>query len=424
MHRLIILTCQDVPSGRIFEQLENAKALSKLLVAVVEQLRNLRSAKRIEYAASLSPLSRVLVMLVRTHEDEAQRAAVREAACAILGKYRDVPCGQSEDVAQVVGNALCVLELLVLRGGNLSFSAETSAIAAAPSEAEIGALGALLNDLWSDPVFCGAIRSILGQPECALGTAGQVCSLLRCLFLADSLCFDAATNPNPNSRAVEKIFSSSSPGPSPGLPDLLRLLEREVLALPDRDAEERVSAPLYLHLQLHPRPPLHGHGRGRGPSLHRLCSIAGTLRRALPLLSPAAADAAMDADVSLCRSLAALEQWLESVTAEKLRGITEKDAETERLLRVLVEDFAAMLEGTHDALWPRSIAALASLTGKVPAATGHGALLHTAMAAGTAAAAEAEKEKEKEKGALLLEMDSLRAQIAALQALSAQVRVI
>jgi hypothetical protein len=197
MHRLIILTCQDVPSGRIFEQLENAEALSKLLVAVVKQLRILRSARRIEYAASLSPLSRVLVMLVRTHEDEAQRAAVREAACAILGKYRDVPCGQSEDVAQVVGNALCVLELLVLRGGNLSFSAETSAIAAAPSEAEIGALGALLNDLWSDPVFCGAIRSILGQPECALGTAGQVCSLLRCLFLADSLCFDAATNPTP-----------------------------------------------------------------------------------------------------------------------------------------------------------------------------------------------------------------------------------
>ena len=423
MHRLIILTCQDVSSGRIFEQLENAKALSKLLVAVVEQLRNLRSAKRIEYAASLSPLSRVLVMLVRTHEDEAQRAAVREAACAILGKYRDVPCGQSEDVAQVVGNALCVLELLVLRGGNLSFSAETSAIAAAPSEAELGALRALLNDLWSDPVFCGAIRSILGQPECALGTAGQVCSLLRCLFLADSLCFDAATNPNPNpSRAVEKIFSSSSSSssPSPGLPDLLRLLEREVLALPDRDPEERVSAPLYLHLQLHPRPPLHGHGRGRGPSLHRLCSIAGTLRRALPLLSPAAADAAMDADDRLCRSLAALEQWLERATAEGLRGNTEKDAETrtetERLLRVLVEDFAAMLEGTHDALWPRSIAAVASLTGKVTAATGHGALLHTATAAGTAA--------EKEKGALLLEMDSLRAQIAVLQALSAQVRVI
>ena len=388
------------------------------MVAVVEQLRNLRSAKRIEYAASLSPLSRVLVMLVRTHEDEAQRAAVREAACAILGKYRDVPCGQSEDVAQVVGNALCVLELLVLRGGNLSFSAETSAIAAAPSEAEIGALGALLNDLWSDPVFCGAIRSILGQPECAFGTAGQVCSLLRCLFLADSLCFDAATNPNPNpSGAVEKIFSSSSSSPSPGLPDLLRLLEREVLALPVRDTEERESAPLYLHLQQHPRPPLHGHGhgRGRGPSLHRLCSIAGTLRRALPLLSPAAADAAMAADVSLCRSLAALEQWLERATAEGLRGNTEKDAETrtetERLLRVLVEDFAAMLEGTHDAHWPRSIAALASL-------------LHTATAAGTAAAAEAEKEKEKEKVALLLEMDSLRAQIAVLQALSAQVRVI
>ena len=253
MHRLIILTCQDVPSGHIFEQLENAEAPSKLLVAMVKQLRNLRSAKRIEYAASLSPLSRVLVMLVRTHEDEAQRAAVREAVCAILGKYRDVPCGQSEDVAQVVGNALCVLELLVLRGGNLSFSAETSAIAAAPSEAEIGALGALLNDLWSDPVFCGAIRSILGQPECALGTAGQVCSLLRCLFLADSLCFDAATNPNPNnSRAMEKIFSSSSlslsSSPSPGLPDLLRLLEREVLALPVRDTEERVSAPLYFHL--------------------------------------------------------------------------------------------------------------------------------------------------------------------------------
>ena len=394
------------------------------MVAVVKQLRILRSAMRIEYAASLSPLSRVLVMLVRTHEDEAQRAAVREAACAILGKYRDVPCGQSEDVAQVVGNALCVLELLVLRGGNLSFSAETSAIAAAPSEAEIGALGALLNDLWSDPVFCGAIRSILGQPECALGTAGQVCSLLRCLFLADSLCFDAATNPNPSSRAVEKIFSSSSSSssPSPGLPDLLRLLEREVLALPVRDPEERESAPLYLHLQLHPRPPLHGHGRGRGPSLHRLCSIAGTLRRALPLLSPAAADAAMAADVSLCRSLAALEQWLERATAEGLRGNTEKDAETrtetERLLRVLVEDFAAMLEGTHDAHWPRSIAALASLTGKVTAATGHGALLHTATAAGTAA------EKEKEKGALLLEMDSLRAQIAVLQALSAQVRII
>ena len=112
----------------------------------------------------------------------------------------------------------------------------------------------------------------------------------------------------------------------------------------------------------------------------------------------------MDADVSLCRSLlAALEQWLEG-----LRGNTEADAETEtkRMLRVLVEDFAAMLEGNHDIHWPRSIAAL--LSRKVSAATGHGALLHTAIAAGTVAGAEAEKV------ALLLEMDSLQAQIAAL----------
>ena len=66
-----------------------------------------------------------------------------------------------------------------------------------------------------------------------------------------------------------------------------------------------------------------------------------------------------------------------------------------------------MLEGTHDIHWPRSIATVASRSRKVSAATGHGALLHTAIAAGTAAGAEAEKV------ALLLEMDSLQAQIAA-----------
>ena len=80
-----------------------------------------------------------------------------------------------------------------------------------------------------------------------------------------------------------------------------------------------------------------------------------------------------------------------------------------------MEDFAAMLEGIH---WPRIIAALVSPNGKVTAATGHGALLHTAMATGTTAAAEAEKV------ALLLKMDSLRVQMATLQALSPQVLVI
>jgi hypothetical protein len=127
-------------SGDIFEQLENAEALEKLLIAIDKQLRKVRSAKRIEYAARLSPLSRVLVMLVRTHEDEAHRAAVREAACALLGTYSDAPSGRSEDVAQVLGDALCVLELLVVRSGKLSFSAENNAIAAMPSAADIAGL--------------------------------------------------------------------------------------------------------------------------------------------------------------------------------------------------------------------------------------------------------------------------------------------
>ena len=203
MRRLIILTCQDVPSGRIFEQLENAKAPSKLLGAVVEQLRNLRSARRIEYAVrSLSPLSRALVMLVCIHEDEAQRAAVREAACTILGKYRDIPCCQSEDVAQVVGNALCVFELLVLRGGNLIFFAKTTAITAAPSEAEIGTMGALLNDLLSDPVFCWAYRASSGSRSAL--SAQQVKSAISCTACSSPTRSVSMRPPTPTPTPVER----------------------------------------------------------------------------------------------------------------------------------------------------------------------------------------------------------------------------
>jgi hypothetical protein len=83
--------------------------------------------------------------------------------------------------------------------------------------------------------------------------------------------------------------------------------------------------------------------------VHRLYSIVSTLRRTLPLLSPAAtatasqSQAAVDADV---RSLAALERWLERLRAE---GAPREPGDG---------DDAAAAGGldrdTRDRHWPRS----------------------------------------------------------------------
>ncbi len=142
----------------------------------------------------------------------------------------------------MVGNALCAFELLVLRGGNLIFSAKTTAIAAAPSEAEIGTMGALLNDLLSDPVFCWAYRASSGSRSAL--SAQQVRSAISCAACSSPTRSVSMRPPTPTPTPVERWRKYS--------PDLLHLLEQEVLALPVRENEERVSAPLYFHLQPHP----------------------------------------------------------------------------------------------------------------------------------------------------------------------------
>ena len=327
--RLVILTAQDKASGKIFEQFEIADGLGKLQSAIDKLLKTLRSDMKIDYAAHLRPMNRVLEMLASTCEKAGRRAAVRQVACAILKEYSDVvPSAHSEDVAQVVIHALCILEHLIVRCGRLTFSEVTHTYTGAPSDEDIVQLRELLSDLLDDPVFCASIKKILGQPECSLGTAGQVCSLLRCLHHADLLCFDAAAGhqQNHSSRVAEKLFTA----PDLGLPNLIRLLQREIQALPVNALEKEVSAAV--------------------AALQRMCSITDVLKSLRPWLSASAED-----DAALCGSLGALEQWLGGGQGNLLAPV----AEAQRLLRSLVAGVDGMLLGEGDRdRWPLSIAAL------------------------------------------------------------------
>eukprot|EP01036_Dinobryon_divergens_P037564 gene37564-49164_t len=151
--KLVILTSHDTASGKIFEQFENADGLVKLLNAISQQLKRFCGKKRIEHMANLLPMSRVLVMLVGTHEGADHRMSAREVACAILKEYRDVPSANSEVVAQVLCNAVCTVELLVVHCGKLTFSADTNTYTGAPSDEDIAELRILLDGLFNDAVF-------------------------------------------------------------------------------------------------------------------------------------------------------------------------------------------------------------------------------------------------------------------------------
>ena len=173
--RLVILTSHDTASGEIFEQYENADGLVKLLSAIDKQLTNLKPSKRLEGAAHLLPMSRVLVMLLSVYEKADSRVATRLVACAILKEYRDVPSAHSEEVAQVLCNAVSTVELLVLRCGKLTFSADTNTYTASPcSDEDIAELNGLLDGICNDAVFCASVKKILGQIACPLRVAGQV----------------------------------------------------------------------------------------------------------------------------------------------------------------------------------------------------------------------------------------------------------
>ena len=270
-----------------------------------------------DYAAYLRSMSRVLVMLASTCDKADRRAALRQVACAILKEYRDVvPSGQSDDVAGVVDDALSILEHLIVRCSRPTFTG-------APSDEDIAALRELLSDLLDDPVFCTSFKKILGQPKCPLGTAGQVCSLLRCLLHAELLCFDAAGNQQIQSnRVAEKLFTAQGLG----LPDLISLLQREIQALPASDIEKAVPAVV--------------------AALQRMCSIADILKSLLSLLRPSAGD-----DGDLTRSLAALEQWVRNDKVD-LAAVAEAQRLLWSLLWVLEVDAFC---------WPSTFAAQGTL---------------------------------------------------------------
>ena len=348
--RLLILTSHNTANGKIFEQYENAAGLVKLLSAIGQQLMILKLPKRLKHAANLLPMSRVLVMLVSAYEGIDHMIVTREVACTILNKYSDVPSAQSEEVVEVLGNAVFIVELLVVRCSKLTFSVETNTYTAPPfSDRERTELRTLMKDLLDDDDFCSSMATIIGQTDCPLRLAGQVSSLLRCLFHADLLCFDALSNQSQRNRFIDRIILSSSTGLG-RLPDLTRLLERETaLALPVRDSQERIPAIV--------------------AALHHLCCVIGLLRSLLPLLRPPAATASSNLtqqqqqqqgnldDAGLAHSLDSLGQWLRRLGTDDLGA----SAEAKQLLRALLEDSARFLEGGHSARWPLSSAALTSL---------------------------------------------------------------
>lgn len=300
----------------------------KLLGAINRHLMNLNPADRIRYAAKLLPMSRVLVMLVSVYEREDHREALRSLACAILRVYCNVPFGQSEYVDQVVVNALSILEHIVLRCGNLTFSAAANTYIGLPND--IVGLRNLLNVLFNDAVFRASMQAIIRQlPNCSIHTVGQVCSLLRCLLQVDLLCSGAA------GEEVERIFIFTLLDWA--LPDLVRLLVREIQALPVGDFE-RIPA-----------------------ALHRLCCVMGILRSVLspPVNLIQNRNAAVDID--LAGSLTALVQWVEHLGVDHLAACME----SQRLLQVLVDESVRMLHGALEQHWPRSIDAQRNLLAAV-----------------------------------------------------------
>eukprot|EP01036_Dinobryon_divergens_P035594 gene35594-46162_t len=283
--KLIILITRDRALGRIFEQFKSANAREKLCTALSRQ----ENSEPIEYAANLLPMSRVLAMLV-PGDNEGAYVAVKEAARAILNKYQDVPFGQSENVVSVVGNALSIFEHLALRYSKLEFSTATNTYIGTTSDEDIVALENLLTDFFKYPVFWASIRNIIRLTHCSLRTAGQVCSLLRCLLHAERIC---TNNQSQSNRVVECLFSSLDVGP----PDLIRVLERETQAISIGDGtEKKVTA------------------------INRLCCIVGILRSVLPLLSPTQ-QAHVCGDIALNRSTASLEQWLGSLRVEDAENV-------------------------------------------------------------------------------------------------------
>ena len=395
-YRLLILTSQDTASGEIFEQYENADGLVKLLSAINKQLKNLKPLKRLAHAAHLLPMSRVLVMLVSVYEGVDHKKVAREVACAILSKYSDVSSAPSEEVAQVLCNAVSTVELLVLRCGKLTFSADTNTYTASPCpDEDIAELNGLLDGICNDAVFCSSVKKILGQIDCPLRVAGQVSSLLRCLLHADLLCVDAASTQSPGSRVVDRIIilspSSSSSAGQGMLPDLTRLLEREAaLPLPAGGSQERGPAIV--------------------AALHRLCAVVGLLRSLLPLLPRPPANLTQQQqqqqgsqdDVCVSRGLMSLGQWLGrgGLGAADLAAA----AELKPLLRALLQDSAGLLDGGLGALWPQSSAALTSLLASIEPLR---LMLGQGPSQPTATAAEVD--------AMRTEMDSLRAEIQVLR---------
>ena len=393
--RLVILTSHDTASGKIFEQYKNSAGLVKLLSAIDQQLKILQPSDRLEHAAHLLPMSRVLVMLVSVYEGIDHKKVAREVACAILSKYSDVPSAPSEAVAQILCNAVSTVELLVLRCSKLTFSAETNTYTASPcSDEDIAELNGLLDGICNDAVFCSSVKKILGQIDCPLRVAGQVSSLLRCLLHADLLCFDAASTQSPGSRVVDRIIILSPPSSSSAgqglLPDLTRLLEREAaLPLPAGGSQERGPAIV--------------------AALHRLCAVVGLLRALLPLLPRPPANLTQQQqqqgsqdDVCVSRSLAALGQWLGrgGLGAADLAAA----AEWKPLLRALLQDSAGLLDGGLGALWPQSSVALTFLLASIEPLR---LMLGQGPSQPTATAAEVD--------AMRTEMDSLRAEIQVLR---------
>ena len=312
------MTTQDEAKGEIFNQLIAADVLTKLLNAIDKHFLN--SVDKAEYMSKLVHMSRVLVMLASVYDKADRRAAVTDQACAILKEYSNVPFGQSEYVAQVVGNTSSMLEHIILRCGKLTFSAVANTYTGTPLNEDTIELKNLVNDLFNGTAFRVSIKNIIGQPDCSISIVGQVCSLLHCLCHVDLLCYDDA-------RVVEHFFSFV------GLPDLLRLLMREAQALPCNEIEKIPAA------------------------LHLLSCIMGILRSLLSLPANLIQqyNVAVDSDLSV--SLTSLVQWVERIGVDHLAPYTE----VQRLLQVLVNESVRILHGAHLEHWPHSNAALRDL---------------------------------------------------------------
>jgi hypothetical protein len=287
-NRLIILTTLDTASGKIFEQFENAQGLVKLLTATDKQIKNLRSEKQINYATHLLPMSRVLVMLASIYEkvDHIHREALRKISCAILEEYRDLPFGRSEEgeeeVAQSLGNAINILELLVMRCGKLTFSPETGAFISS-SPITDSSLEVLLQNLFGDRFFCDSMRILMSRTEeSSIKVFSRICRLIQCLIYADRLCVDEANNKRQGSRVIDSIFSSS--------PELLLLLLEKLLRLLEREIEELHTSPI--------------------AALHRLCSIVSILQVVLPQYDPSST---VSNNPALSRSFISLGKWMKHV---------------------------------------------------------------------------------------------------------------